>query len=136
MARIKPGFMAAVRHVDESSSGQVTDSRKRDSRRRSGDANARAGVISIGDGVRMGGEYGVSASVKKPDWLRSMTESLWEDTNIDTRFTRSRDTSASRGAASAGARGPSRDLERGKAGSAAPLPHAGQPRALGGRKEW
>jgi hypothetical protein len=120
LARIKPGFMAAVRHTDESSSGQQTASQERDSRRRSEMMNAPAQGVSIGGGIRMGNEYGVSAKVKKPDWLRSMTGSLWEDTHMESRFTRSRDTSTSRGGVAT--RGS--DAERGEAEV---LPHAGRP---------
>jgi hypothetical protein len=127
-ARIKPGFMAAVRHVDESSSGQATNSRdrerEREERRVSGIA-APAGGLSIGGGLRMGGEYGVSAKVKKPDWMRSMTGSLWEDTHMETRFNSSRETSRSRGG-TAGGPSTSRDIERAERGSG-DLPHAGRP---------
>lgn len=122
LARIKPGFMAAVRHTDESSSGQQTASQERGSRRRSELLmNAPAHGVSIGGGIRMGHEYGVSAKVKKPDWLRSMTGSLWEDTHIvESRLTGSRDTSASRG----GVVARTSDVEGGEAGV---LPHAGRP---------
>ena len=122
MARIKPGFMAAVRHRDESSSGQMTASqeRERESRRIS-EMNAPAHGMSIGGGVRMGGEYGVSAKIKKPDWMRSMTGSLWEDTHVgESRIDGSRETSRSRG----GAAGSARDVERGEKED---LPHAGRP---------
>ena len=120
IARIKPGFMAAVRHTDESSSNQQTASQERNDRRRS-EVHAPAHGMSIGGGVRMGGEYGVSAKIKKPDWMRSMTGSLWEDTNVDeSRMDGSRETSRSRG----GTSGSARDVERGEKEE---LPHAGRP---------
>jgi hypothetical protein len=115
LSRIRPGFMSKFRHDEDSSSGQNTNSRERDSGRRTDIAVAPAGGISIGGGIRLGGEYRIG-KVKRPDWMRStMTGSLWEDTHV-TRAG-SRETSRSRG-------GGGRDVEH---GTVEELPHAGRP---------
>ncbi|KAF2431687.1 hypothetical protein EJ08DRAFT_586823 [Tothia fuscella] len=63
IARTVPGFMAAFRHTDDSSSRPSGDIESGDnSRRRSNQQNAHAG------------------GVKKPDWMRTELGSLWRDT--------------------------------------------------------
>jgi hypothetical protein len=100
IARSIPGFMGAFRHTDDSSSGPS------DHRRQSGSilggGNDPPGLVSIGGGIRMGGEGvgwgGVGRKIKKPDWLRSNHESLFMDTPPSTMMTRTRrDASSERG---------------------------------------
>lgn len=83
IARTVPGFMAAFRHTDDSSSRPSGDPESgRNSRRRSGQpGRTQPGAISIGGGIMMGGEgVGWGRKVKRPDWMRSDLTSLWRDT--------------------------------------------------------
>ncbi|KAE9961901.1 hypothetical protein BLS_001157 [Venturia inaequalis] len=92
IARSVPGFMGAFRHTDDSSSGPS------DPRRESGSnalgENEPRGVVSIGGGIRIGGEgigwTGMGRKIKKPDWLRSNHESLFRDSPPSTIRTRTR----------------------------------------------
>ncbi|KIW07030.1 uncharacterized protein PV09_01924 [Verruconis gallopava] len=69
IARIRPGFMAKFRHVDESCSGPDTHSRNR-RRRRGGDAAYSLNAIPISGGARAW-ECSVEQKTKKPDWICS-----------------------------------------------------------------
>lgn len=92
IARNVPGFMGAFRHTDDSSSGPSNP------RRESGSnplgENEPHVVVSIGGGVRIGGERvgwtGMGRKIRRPDWLRSNHDSLFRDSPTSTMMTRTR----------------------------------------------